>query len=91
MFRRLDVEAAAEVTLILDGEPVRMIDGDNLAAQLLLLDDGAFRTAIVGGEPRAAHCMIGNCFDCLVEIDGRPNQQACMTRVAEGMQVRRPR
>jgi predicted molibdopterin-dependent oxidoreductase YjgC len=33
--------------------------------------------------------MMGVCFECLVEIDGRPNQQACMTRVREGMRVRR--
>jgi NADH dehydrogenase/NADH:ubiquinone oxidoreductase subunit G len=33
--------------------------------------------------------MMGACYDCLVEIDGEPNRQACMTEVAEGMQVRR--
>jgi NADH dehydrogenase/NADH:ubiquinone oxidoreductase subunit G len=32
--------------------------------------------------------MMGVCFECLVEIDGIPNQQACMTPVKEGMQVR---
>jgi NADH dehydrogenase/NADH:ubiquinone oxidoreductase subunit G len=31
---------------------------------------------------------MGVCFDCLVEIDGVPNVQACMTRVREGMRVR---
>ncbi|MDR5664870.1 (2Fe-2S)-binding protein, partial [Burkholderia cenocepacia] len=33
-------------------------------------------------------CMMGVCFDCLVEIDGVPNVQGCMTPVADGMQVR---
>jgi NADH dehydrogenase/NADH:ubiquinone oxidoreductase subunit G len=28
------------------------------------------------------------CFDCLVEIDGVPNVQGCMTPVRDGMQVR---
>jgi NADH dehydrogenase/NADH:ubiquinone oxidoreductase subunit G len=32
--------------------------------------------------------MMGVCFDCLVEIDGVPNQQACLTAVREGMVIR---
>jgi NADH dehydrogenase/NADH:ubiquinone oxidoreductase subunit G len=32
--------------------------------------------------------MMGACFECLVEIDGEPNRQACMTPVTEGMKVR---
>ena len=38
--------------------------------------------------PRGPFCMMGVCFDCLVEIDGVPNVQGCMTPVREGMQVR---
>ncbi|MEZ5620583.1 MAG: (2Fe-2S)-binding protein [Burkholderiaceae bacterium] len=37
--------------------------------------------------PRAPMCLMGVCFDCLVEIDGRPNVQACMVEVREGMRV----
>jgi predicted molibdopterin-dependent oxidoreductase YjgC len=33
--------------------------------------------------------MMGVCFDCLVVIDGRPNQQACMVTVRDGMRVER--
>lgn len=33
--------------------------------------------------------MMGVCFECLVEIDGIPNRQACMIPVREGMVVRR--
>jgi predicted molibdopterin-dependent oxidoreductase YjgC len=32
---------------------------------------------------------MGVCFDCLVVVDGRPNTRACMTWVAEGMQIAR--
>jgi predicted molibdopterin-dependent oxidoreductase YjgC len=44
---------------------------------------------VVSGEPRAPYCMMGVCFECLVEVDGVPNVQACMTSVREGMTVRR--
>jgi NADH dehydrogenase/NADH:ubiquinone oxidoreductase subunit G len=32
--------------------------------------------------------MIGNCFDCLVEIDGETNLQACLVNVRDGMRIR---
>jgi len=31
---------------------------------------------------------MGVCFECLVQIDGRPNQRACRSYVAEGIDVR---
>ena len=41
------------------------------------------------GERRAPFCMMGTCFECLVEIDGQPNRQACLTIVREGMDIKR--
>jgi NADH dehydrogenase/NADH:ubiquinone oxidoreductase subunit G len=32
--------------------------------------------------------MMGACFECLVEVDGAFNSQACMLRVKQGMVVR---
>ena len=31
--------------------------------------------------------MMGICFDCLAEIDGVPNRQACMVTVVPGMRI----
>ncbi|RZV48935.1 MAG: (2Fe-2S)-binding protein, partial [Pseudomonadales bacterium] len=39
------------------------------------------------GKPRAPYCMMGVCFECLVEIDGVPNCQSCRVSVKEGMQI----
>lgn len=33
--------------------------------------------------------MMGVCFDCLAEIDGVPNRQACMIEAHTGMRIRR--
>lgn len=33
--------------------------------------------------------MMGVCFDCLAEIDGVPNRQACMIEARTGMRIRR--
>jgi predicted molibdopterin-dependent oxidoreductase YjgC len=35
--------------------------------------------------------MMGVCFDCLIEIDGVPNRQACLTAAVDGMVIRRQR
>ncbi len=77
------------VPVTLDGSTVEMLEGDNLAAQLMLLDIGPLRRTTLSGSARAPHCMIGNCFDCLVEIDGSANRQSCMIAVSANMTIRR--
>jgi succinate dehydrogenase/fumarate reductase-like Fe-S protein len=49
------------------------------------------RETAVSGGPRNPYCMMGVCFDCLVEIDGVPNRQGCMVAVRDGMRIRRQR
>jgi D-hydroxyproline dehydrogenase subunit gamma len=77
------------VTFFFDGSPLTVPEGTSVAAALLLNGAGAFRTTPVSSAPRAPYCMMGVCFDCLLEIDGVPSQQACLTAVRDGMDVRR--
>ncbi|UWQ79853.1 (2Fe-2S)-binding protein [Leisingera sp. S132] len=72
-----------------DGEPLDLPAGANLAAALLAAGVQVFRHTPVSGAPRAPFCMMGACFDCLVETGGRV-QQACMLEVEEGMRIARP-
>ncbi len=46
-------------------------------------------TTPVTGSARGPYCMMGVCFDCLVEIDGEGNRQACMIEARDGMVVKR--
>ena len=78
----------ATVTFTFDGRPVTAIAGDSVAEALAAGGVTRLRDSVVSGAPRGIHCMMGACFDCLVEIDGIPNRQACMTPAAEGMTVR---
>jgi D-hydroxyproline dehydrogenase subunit gamma len=89
MFRRLPDDPRAAVTIELDGEPLTARAGDTVAAAMLTAGVGHTRTTPVGGKPRLPYCMMGVCFDCLMEIDGMPNRQACLVRVRDGMKVRR--
>ncbi|MCC6468296.1 MAG: (2Fe-2S)-binding protein [Alphaproteobacteria bacterium] len=88
MFRRLH-EPANAVTIQIDGSPVRAAPGDSVAAALLATGNPVCRQSPASGADRAPFCMIGACFECLMEIDGVPNRQACLVPVREGMQVRR--
>ena len=91
MFKRLHDPAPAQVTVYLEGEPVKAAAGESVAAVLLLSGPEPFGASAVSAAPRAPYCMIGNCFECLVEVDGVPNRQACVVPVAEGMRIRRQR
>lgn len=60
----------------------------SVAAALLTAGVARFRATPVTGTSRAPYCMMGACFECLVEIDGVPNRQSCMVEVNAGMRIR---
>lgn len=78
---------AARVTLMIDGERIVARDGDTVASALLAAGRQAIRHSPVSGEPRAPYCQMGVCFECLVEIDGVVDRQACLVPVRNGMVV----
>ncbi len=87
MFRRLDADAG-DVRFRFNGHEIVARHGDSVAAALLAAGIGDIRETPVSGAPRAPYCMMGVCFDCLVEIDGVGNRQACLIPVRDGMVVR---
>jgi D-hydroxyproline dehydrogenase subunit gamma len=86
----LELDDTPRVTVLYDENPLELPSGANLAAALLAAGVGAFRTTPVSGAPRAPFCMMGACFECLVEIDG-VLRQACMIEVSEGLSIRKPK
>jgi len=53
-------------------------EGQTVGAALVAAGIRSWRTTQVEGRPRGLFCGIGICFDCLVVIDGAPNQRACL-------------
>jgi predicted molibdopterin-dependent oxidoreductase YjgC len=74
-----------------EGHAITARAGDTVAAALMAAGETTLRMTAVTGSPRAPYCMMGVCFECLMEIDGVGNRQACLTPVSEGMRVRRQR
>ena len=89
MFKQLPDAISANVTVTINGLRVEAPRGCTVAAAVLLAGDLPTRTSPVSGESRAPYCMMGVCFECLMEIDGVPNQQACLVPVADGMRINR--
>ena len=88
MFRRLH-EDGPRVRFTFEGDFVEAMEGETVAAALLAHGVISFRQTPVSGAARGPWCLIGDCFECLVEIDGRQNVQACQVQVTGGMKVRR--
>jgi len=89
--RRIDQDDRAQVTFEYEGDTLTARRGDSVAAALLAGNHATFRTTPVNDAARGPFCMMGVCFDCLVEIDGVANRQACMIEVRDGMRVARQR
>lgn len=82
------IEPAGElVPFSFDGRPLEGVEGESLAAALTAAGVlGLRRTR--EDAPRGVFCGMGVCFECIVNVDGRPGQRACMTKLAAGMKVR---
>lgn len=74
-----------EIQLSLDGMPLPARPGQTVGAALTDAGISAWRTTRNEGRPRGLFCGIGICFDCLLVVDGVPNQRACLTPVRDGM------
>src|SRR6266567_5584562 len=75
------------VRLRFDGREIEALPGETIAAALAAAEIVTVRQAR-SGAPRGPFCGMGVCFDCLVTVDGRPSQRACLTKVEPGLDVR---
>ena len=83
----IDAQADATIQIWFNDRPLSVPGGRSVAAALLAAGVQRFRATPVSGAPRAPYCMMGACFDCLVEIDGMPSRQSCLVTVQDGMRI----
>lgn len=82
-----EVRATRTVSLTFNEQTLTVPAGITVAAALLMSGISRFRATPVSESPRAPYCMMGVCFECLVNIDGVPNRQSCLIEVADGMRI----
>lgn len=88
MFRRAN-EIQNPVKVTFEGQAIEAEAGETVAAALFAAGITGFRNSAEDDGRRGPYCMIGNCFDCLVQIAGVGGRQACLERVQEGMVISR--
>jgi D-hydroxyproline dehydrogenase subunit gamma len=76
-----------DVTIEVNGKKLRVRIGTSAAAALFQAGEFGFRTS-VSGEPRAALCGMGICFECRATIDAQANCRSCQILVRDGMAIR---
>lgn len=74
-------------TFIFDGKEIPAHPGQSVAAAILNDGSRILRQSRISRKPRSVFCGIGICFDCLVVIDGAPNQRACLAEAKPGLLV----
>jgi hypothetical protein len=88
MFRPRPETPRPTVAVTVEGRTIAVPAGASAAAAALVAGFDSVRET-VGGSERAPYCMMGVCFDCLIEIDDVPNCQGCMVEVRNGMRINR--
>jgi len=78
-------EPAFRITF--DGTPLNALPGQTIAAVLWAADTTSWRRTREGERPRGVFCGIGVCFDCLVTVNGVPNQRACLVPASPGDEI----
>lgn len=88
MFKRLEKHPEKLVSITINGKPFKVPAGESVAAAVLASNIRHTRTTPVSASPRAPFCLMGVCYECLMIINGLPNQRACKQSVAEGMNIK---
>ena len=76
-----------KIQVRVNGQPFTAYEGETVHGLLTAHGLYGLRKTRKTGEPRGALCGMGVCYECRVTIDGKPDQQACMTRVRDHMEI----
>ncbi len=89
MFKPVLAGHGPTVTIFVEGNALVVPEGTSVAAAVLRYSIPYARTTAIRHEQRGPFCLMGVCYECLMEIDGVPNQRACLVPVKQDMRVRR--
>jgi hypothetical protein len=73
--------------VVVNGRTVRVRAGTTAAAAIALAGLSCCRVSVTG-QPRAAVCGIGTCFECRAEVDGIAHAKTCQILCRPGMAIR---
>ncbi|MEL7655667.1 MAG: (2Fe-2S)-binding protein [Bacillota bacterium] len=80
-----DTEKTVEITV--DGKKLMAKEGEPILAALLAENIIINRYTVNRKEPRGLFCGIGQCTDCAMIVNGKPNIRTCIAPVEQGMVI----
>lgn len=75
----------SHVTLTVNGTAVSVPSGATVAVAMALAGQPCRKS--VTGEPRAALCGMGICFECRIAINGRAHSRSCQILCEPGIDI----
>jgi len=75
------------ITIFINGRKTEAYKGEMVHAALVAAGYKIFHKARGENEFRGYFCGMGICYDCLVSINGKANQRACMNEVEDQMEI----
>jgi predicted molibdopterin-dependent oxidoreductase YjgC len=81
------IENKNKVKISIDGKAYEAFESEMIAAVMTANRLMVHRYTSKRHEPRGVFCGIGQCSDCVMIVDGKPNVRTCITPVEEGMRI----
>lgn len=76
--------------ILVNDSPISAYPGETVAGALLAAGINILRQTVETGAERGQFCGMGVCYDCLVNVDDRQAERACMTAAIPGMRISVP-
>jgi sarcosine oxidase subunit alpha len=76
------------LTFTFEGRRVAAVEGQSIAAALYAAGVRVFSRSFKYHRPHGLFCVSGDCPNCLMQVDGRPNVRTCTEPVRQGQVVR---
>ena len=76
------------VEITVDDITIQAYEGEPILAAILNAGIKINRYTVKRNEPRGLFCGIGQCTDCAMIVDGKPNVRTCITPVKAGMIIK---
>ena len=83
----LQFEKRDMVHFTMDGLDLYGFEGEPVASALMANGIHVMRHTHKNGEPRGIFCGIGQCCECMLMVDGKPNVRSCITPLRAEMQI----
>ncbi len=82
------IDESLLVNFTFNNKTYQGFEHESVAAALIANGIRTLRLHEESATPRGIYCNIGHCFECRVTVNGKQGIRACLTPVAEGLDVK---